>query len=168
MRGLNPYISGTISVGKGIINSIGSPHDNEFDDGGNQCYNTVYVKLYNKAVVGCSENCEVINNLDIGKIVTVKFVNNKKMGNAIFNKILFVENNEINNYLGQSELIMIVLFLWGGSFLLLAYGDIRRNFKEQLKKEEIQKMPHIQNPIMTNIRKLLSVLPLCAFVSIRF
>jgi hypothetical protein len=137
---LYPYVRNYIIIEKGEIHKIGEPHYNPHSDGQDPCALTVYVKIKNQKIIECTELCEYfINDSLKGKIVTVKFDYKDKFGNSSHNKILLIESQKINSYLGASEMATLILFLWGGLFLYIAFRDIKNEYKRQIEKEEKRK-----------------------------
>jgi len=134
-----PILKGDIQVAEGEIIKISEPHDNAHGDGGDICGLTVTIKLNDNRIIECGEKCSFFQENSIGKKIKVKFDNNNLYLHSNHNKILSIENKKINNYLGQAELMIIVLFFWGGLFLYIAYRDIKNEYKRQVEKEEKRK-----------------------------
>lgn len=134
-----PILFYGISVSEGKIEKITNFRSNEYGDGGNNCYVTVIIRVKSGKIYGCSESCDNINDFDVGKATKIKYIKIPSNNFSITNKILSIENKSINHYLGQSELMTIILFLWGAGFLYIAYRNIKYEYKRQVKKEEKRK-----------------------------
>lgn len=135
---IKPYFLFDIKKSEGIILGIKFTERNEYSENGGKADDFISVKVQfkNKDVIYCRDSYSNIDDSKIGKIAEVKFEDNENDIFSAYNKILSIENKKVNNYYGESELFAIVLFLWGSVFLLLAYGDIKRNYRILLEKEK--------------------------------